>query len=49
MNDTDVIVREAGLRDGPQVHATCMPTDSKIAWIEAEAVARTTARPSNAA
>ncbi len=40
MNDTDVIVREAGLRDGPQVHATCMPADSKIAWIGAEAAAR---------
>jgi hydroxymethylglutaryl-CoA lyase len=32
-------VREAGLRDGPQIHATFMPTDSKIARIEAEAAA----------
>jgi len=32
-------VREAGLRDGLQIHATFMPTDSKIAWIETEAAA----------
>ena len=39
MNDIDVTVREVGLRDGLQIHPTFMPTDSKIAWIEAEAAA----------
>jgi hydroxymethylglutaryl-CoA lyase len=39
MNQIDVIVREVGLRDGLQIHPTFMPTDSKIAWIEAEAAA----------
>src|SRR5512140_4013493 len=39
MNNVDVIVREVGLRDGLQIHATFMPTASKIAWIEAEAAA----------
>ena len=36
MKDIDVIVREVGLRDGLQIHPTFMPTESKIAWIEAE-------------
>lgn len=39
MKQVDVIVREVGLRDGLQIHPTFMPTDSKIAWIEAEAAA----------
>ena len=39
MQRIDVIVREVGLRDGLQIHPTFMPTDSKIAWIEAEAAA----------
>ena len=39
MSEIDVIVREVGLRDGLQIHATFMPTASKIAWIEAEAAA----------
>ena len=39
MNDIDVTVREVGLRDGLQIHPTFMPTESKIAWIEAEAAA----------
>lgn len=39
MNQIDVTVREVGLRDGLQIHPTFMPTDSKIAWIEAEAAA----------
>ena len=39
MKSVDVIVREVGLRDGLQIHATFMPTASKIAWIEAEAAA----------
>ncbi len=39
MNEFDVTVREVGLRDGLQIHPTFMPTDSKIAWIEAEAAA----------
>jgi hydroxymethylglutaryl-CoA lyase len=39
MNQIDVTVREVGLRDGLQIHATFMPTESKIAWIEAEAAA----------
>jgi hydroxymethylglutaryl-CoA lyase len=39
MKHIDVIVREVGLRDGLQIHPTFMPTESKIAWIEAEAAA----------
>ena len=39
MNHIDVIVREVGLRDGLQIHPTFMPTESKIAWVEAEAAA----------
>ena len=39
MQNIDVIVREVGLRDGLQIHPTFMPTESKIAWIEAEAAA----------
>ncbi|MBI2293177.1 MAG: hydroxymethylglutaryl-CoA lyase [Betaproteobacteria bacterium] len=39
MQRIDVMVREVGLRDGLQIHPTFMPTDSKIAWIEAEAAA----------
>jgi hydroxymethylglutaryl-CoA lyase len=39
MPPIDVIVREVGLRDGLQIHPTFMPTDRKIAWIEAEAAA----------
>jgi len=39
MQDIDVVVREVGLRDGLQIHPTFMPTESKIAWIEAEAAA----------
>jgi len=39
MKQVDVIVREVGLRDGLQIHPTFMPTDRKIAWIEAEAAA----------
>ena len=39
MQQVDVIVREVGLRDGLQIHPTFMPTDRKIAWIEAEAAA----------
>jgi hydroxymethylglutaryl-CoA lyase len=42
MQPVDVIVREVGLRDGLQIHPTFMPTDSKIAWIEAEAAAGVT-------
>jgi hydroxymethylglutaryl-CoA lyase len=39
MQTVDVIVREVGLRDGLQIHPTFMPTERKIAWIEAEAAA----------
>jgi len=39
MQQVDVIVREVGLRDGLQIHPTFMPTENKIAWIEAEAAA----------
>ena len=39
MNNVDVVVREVGLRDGLQIHPTFMPTEAKIAWIEAEAAA----------
>jgi hydroxymethylglutaryl-CoA lyase len=35
----DVIVREVGLRDGLQIHPVFMPTESKLAWIRAEAAA----------
>lgn len=35
----DVIVREVGLRDGLQIHPAFMPTESKLAWIRAEAAA----------
>jgi len=34
-----VIVREVGLRDGLQIHPTFMATESKLAWIAAEAAA----------
>jgi hydroxymethylglutaryl-CoA lyase len=37
--DIDVIVREVGLRDGLQIHPTFMPTERKLAWIQAEAAA----------
>ena len=39
MRDIDVVVREVGLRDGLQIHPVFMSTDSKLAWIEAEAAA----------
>jgi hydroxymethylglutaryl-CoA lyase len=39
MKPIDVTVREVGLRDGLQIHPTFMPTESKIAWIAAEAAA----------
>ena len=42
MQAVDVIVREVGLRDGLQIHPTFMPTNHKIAWIEAEAAAGVT-------
>src|SRR5258706_15412167 len=42
MQPVDVIVREVGLRDGLQIHPAFMPTDRKIAWIEAEAAAGVT-------
>lgn len=35
----DVILREVGLRDGLQIHSTFMPTERKLAWIQAEAEA----------
>jgi hydroxymethylglutaryl-CoA lyase len=35
----DVILREVGLRDGLQIHPAFMATDSKLAWIRAEAAA----------
>jgi hydroxymethylglutaryl-CoA lyase len=37
--DIDIIVREVGLRDGLQIHPTFMPTERKLAWIQAEAAA----------
>ncbi len=37
--ETDVIVREVGLRDGLQIHPTFMSTECKLAWIRAEAQA----------
>ena len=39
MKQRDVMVREVGLRDGLQIHPAFMPTERKIAWIEAEAAA----------
>lgn len=42
MSSPDVIVREVGLRDGLQIHATFMPTERKLAWIAAEARAGVT-------
>jgi hydroxymethylglutaryl-CoA lyase len=36
MTDTDVLVREVGLRDGLQNTSTFVPTDAKLAWIRAE-------------
>ena len=42
MKPVDVMVREVGLRDGLQIHPTFMPTESKIAWIAAEAAAGVT-------
>jgi len=38
-SNIDVTVREVGLRDGLQIHATFMPTQRKLAWIAAEAAA----------
>lgn len=38
-DDIDVILREVGLRDGLQIHQTFMPTERKLAWIQAEAAA----------
>jgi hydroxymethylglutaryl-CoA lyase len=38
-NKPEVVVREVGLRDGLQIHPTFMPTESKLAWIRAEAAA----------
>lgn len=37
MSDIDISVREAGPRDGIQILPDFMPTESKIAWITAEA------------
>jgi hydroxymethylglutaryl-CoA lyase len=34
--DTDILVREVGLRDGLQNLSTFMPTEAKLAWIRAE-------------
>ena len=34
-----IIVREVGLRDGLQIHATFMPTQDKLAWVAAQAAA----------
>ena len=39
MQNIDVIVREVGLRDGLQIHPVFMPTETKLAWIRAEAKA----------
>jgi hydroxymethylglutaryl-CoA lyase len=36
MTDTDVLVREVGLRDGLQNTSTFVPTEAKLAWIRAE-------------
>jgi hydroxymethylglutaryl-CoA lyase len=37
--DTDVLVREVGLRDGLQNLSTFVPTEAKLAWIRAEVAA----------
>ena len=37
--DTDVLVREVGLRDGLQNLSTFVPTQAKLAWIRAEVAA----------
>jgi hydroxymethylglutaryl-CoA lyase len=34
--DTDVLVREMGLRDGLQMISTFVPTEAKLAWIRSE-------------
>ncbi len=39
MQEVDVYVREVGLRDGLQIHPVFMPTETKLAWIQAEAAA----------
>ena len=39
MQEIDVYVREVGLRDGLQIHPVFMPTETKLAWIRAEAAA----------
>jgi len=39
MQKIDVYVREVGLRDGLQIHPVFMPTETKLAWIQAEAAA----------
>jgi hydroxymethylglutaryl-CoA lyase len=39
MQQVDVIVREVGLRDGLQIHPVFMPTETKLAWIQAESAA----------
>ncbi|MDJ0390546.1 hydroxymethylglutaryl-CoA lyase [Roseomonas sp. E05] len=39
MAETDVTVREVGLRDGIQIIGGFMPTPAKIAWVEAEVAA----------
>jgi hydroxymethylglutaryl-CoA lyase len=38
-HDTDVLVREVGLRDGLQNTATFVPTEAKLQWIRAELAA----------
>lgn len=38
-SDIDVLVREVGLRDGLQNTDTIVPTEGKLAWIEAELAA----------
>ncbi|TFZ04404.1 hydroxymethylglutaryl-CoA lyase [Ramlibacter rhizophilus] len=38
-SDIDVLVREVGLRDGLQNTETIVPTEGKLAWIEAELAA----------
>lgn len=37
--DTDILVREVGLRDGLQNLSTFVPTEAKLAWIRAEVAA----------
>ena len=39
MSDTDITVQEVGPRDGLQATSLIMPTEAKIAWIEALAAA----------